>query len=156
MKTTQEILDFYGIEIGKKYKITKFTESINPELLGKIFFLGQIFAPENLQCDTVVLHFSESECSAPPISLLNYIEYEEVTEILDDKEKDYLRNVIKPFRKDVVSIIKHKCPPSYFDKEFIEIWTRDDEFISFPLFEKGTMYKGMKTDVSYTLEELGL
>ena len=28
--------------------------------------------------------------------------------------------------------------------------------MTFPTFEKGTMYKGMKTNVNYTLKELGL
>lgn len=78
--------------------------------------------------------------------------------ILDDKEKEYLSAVIKPFRNRVFYIRKY-----YFSSdEFIEIcvnyYQGGDDHLSFelPLFKKGTMYKGMQSDKEYTLEELGL
>lgn len=77
--------------------------------------------------------------------------------ILDDKEKEYLSAVIKPFRKYVKYIYKY----DYKVNERITICYR--EYVgnvimgfSLPSFEKGTMYKGMKTNKQYTLEELGL
>lgn len=72
-------------------------------------------------------------------------------EILDDKEKEYLSNVIKPFRDKVEYIVKKDCYP----EEYISI-SLSDENIDFPNFKKGTMYKGMEKDKRYTLEELGL
>lgn len=77
--------------------------------------------------------------------------------ILDDKEKEYLSNLIKPYRKYVKYIKKS----SYMVNERITIYYR--EYIgqytadfSLPSFEKGTMYKGMEIDKDYNLKELGL
>ena len=71
--------------------------------------------------------------------------------ILNDSEKKYLSAVIKPFRDKVEYITKK--PLVY--KEYIYIHIYADS-IMLPRFKKGTMYKGMKPDHGYTLEELGL
>lgn len=78
--------------------------------------------------------------------------------ILNEKEKEYLSAVIKPFRNRVFYIRKY-----YFSSdEFIEICVNHyqvtDDYLSFelPLFKKGTMYKCMQIGKRYTLEELGL
>ena len=78
--------------------------------------------------------------------------------ILDDIEKEYLSNVIKPFRNRVFYITKRRD----WSDEFIEICVNHyqvtDDYLSFelPLFKKGTMYTGMQLGKRYTLEELGL
>lgn len=72
-------------------------------------------------------------------------------EILDEKEKEYLRAVIKPFRDGVKYIKKN----TYYEKEFIDIGV-NKERIGLPCFKKNTMYKGMEKYKEYTLEELGL
>ena len=79
--------------------------------------------------------------------------------ILDDVEKEYLSNVIKPFRNQVISIANYY--EESIDKNFIEIEVKQDycnenQYVSFPYFKKGTMYKGMVEYKKYTLEELGL
>ena len=78
--------------------------------------------------------------------------------ILDAKEKEYLSAVIKPFRNRIISIYKTELA----GYELIGISLKlpkktvyKDAF-SLPLFEKGTMYKGMKIDKEYTLKELEL
>lgn len=76
-----------------------------------------------------------------------------VPDILDDVEKRYLSAVIRPFRKRVDSIMKSSN--SCCDKEYIFI-RLDDDFLSLPYFEAGTMYQGMELEKVYTLEELGL
>lgn len=79
--------------------------------------------------------------------------YESKLEILDEVEKRYLRNIIRPFRDKVkaISLItaggKSDC---YINIEL------EDETIYLPDFEINTMYKGMKLEKEYTLEELGL
>ncbi len=82
-----------------------------------------------------------------------------IDEILDQVEKDYLRAVIKPFRDRVKEVIKRKSPISE-SSEYIRIYykesNKDRHSISFPDFPKGRMYKGMKVEKPYTLEELGL
>lgn len=74
-------------------------------------------------------------------------------EILDDIEKEYLRNIIKPFRDKVVCIMK----VDDVNGECITI-IMESEYDSFdlPCFKKGTMYKGMKPEKEYGLEELGI
>ena len=76
--------------------------------------------------------------------------------ILDDIEKEYLSNIIKPFRYKVKYIIKNKIDDKY---EYISIIYRDntgDWYLNFPNFKKGVMYKCMEIGKRYTVEELGL
>ena len=77
--------------------------------------------------------------------------FERKEEILDETEKRYLANIIRPFREKVGYIIKYEDT----FREYIAIILKN-EHISLPFFHKGTMYKGMKEDKEYTLKELGL
>ena len=78
-------------------------------------------------------------------------------DILDEKEKEYLSAVIKPFR-DRVSCIKKV---GIHDKYFISIKVYSSfnlsqiECIDLPIFITD-IYKGMEAGKCYTLEELGL
>ena len=77
-------------------------------------------------------------------------------EILNKEEKEYLEAVLKPF-KGKISII---CVTSNFGTSFlkVDIGLTEDcmDFMVFPNFDEGTMYKGMEIDKRYTPEELGL
>lgn len=85
----------------------------------------------------------------------NWLEEEYVPNILEEKEKEYLAAVIKPFRKDVEWI--EKIERYYGENEYIHITVkRNEDCCELPTFKKGTMYKGMEVDKKYTLEELGL
>ena len=74
--------------------------------------------------------------------------------ILDDAEKEYLSAVIKPFRKKISCIRKTKDPRK--GKNYIKIEFCDGDLMHFPNLSNDAMYKGMKLDRKYTLEELGL
>ena len=77
--------------------------------------------------------------------------------ILDEEEKKYLENVLKPF-KDRVKYVD-KLETYWVDNgEFIFISLGDDinDHISLPWFPKGSMYKNMELGKEYTLKELGL
>lgn len=82
--------------------------------------------------------------------------------ILTASEKEYLSNVIKPFRgKSPITV--EKFGSGYLpDKEGIIIWIRHadnaniKDAVFFPYFEAGEMYRGMEADREYGLEELGL
>lgn len=81
--------------------------------------------------------------------------------VLDEKEKEYLSAVIKPFRNKVEYIKKidmYLGCNKYVEYIFGEIGNKDDAIYAFslPYFPKGSMYKGMETDKKYKLEELGL
>lgn len=81
-----------------------------------------------------------------------------VKPILDEVEKKYLWNIVKPFKDRVAGIIKR----SYCNYEHIRIKGRSifDDYNYFitelPDFKKGSMYKNMEIDREYTLKELGL
>ena len=80
--------------------------------------------------------------------------YEAKVEILDEAEKRYLRDVIRPFRDRVRSIVKHESI-DYAGKSYIGIDLKDYYWL-LPDFKSDEMYKGMKERKPYTLEELGL
>lgn len=83
--------------------------------------------------------------------------------ILDDVEKEYLSNIIKPFRNKVIGITKYDYSTN---GEYIHIKLKRTispvdyfiplESIDLPIFKRGIMYKGMEINKEYTLEELGL
>ena len=77
--------------------------------------------------------------------------YASKVEILDEVEKRYLRGVIRPFRDKVTYIEKANA----YDCSFIRIATNEEDIV-LPHFKADAMYKGMKTNKAYTLEELGL
>lgn len=75
--------------------------------------------------------------------------------VLTEKEKEYLSNVIKPFRDKVRLISKHSNDNGQFISIEIEEKPHNNN-IFFPYFEEGSMYKGMEIGKYYTLEELEL
>lgn len=78
--------------------------------------------------------------------------YEYKPEILDKAEKRYLRRVIRPFRDKVTYIRKFVYSTGDAKIDIVvENW-----YICLPTFPKNQMYKNMKDDKEYTLEELGL
>ena len=82
--------------------------------------------------------------------------YEAKVEILDDVVKRYLRGVIRPYLDRIKSIEKFIFSTG---RAKITITVKDGNdywYINLPPFEKDTMYKNMKDDEQYTLEELGL
>lgn len=90
-----------------------------------------------------------STCS----TFTKWLEEEYKPNILEEKEKEYLAAVIKPFREKVKYI--QKC----FDlgnEAYIYIYVKKCGSMIFPTFRRGTMYKGMEVNKRYTLEDLGL
>ena len=84
-------------------------------------------------------------------------------DILDRKEKEYLQNVIKPFRDRVKSIAKQNytngydyisISVSYPINDCFDCFGTDSLFL--PVFKSETMYKNMEVEKKYTLKELGL
>ena len=85
-----------------------------------------------------------------------------IPDILDKQEKEYLRNVIKPFRNRVKYITKETEINAYESIVMDVInplnasFYFGTEYINLPYFKQGTMYKNMEVGKKYTLEELGL
>lgn len=90
-------------------------------------------------------------------------EIEIETDILSEKEKEYLKSIIRPFKDRVVSIEKRKNINSDGTFYYIAIAIKSvvidclSETIYFPYFKpKSKMYEGMELNKEYTLKELGL
>lgn len=77
--------------------------------------------------------------------------------VLDDAERKYLSEVLRPFREEISTIAKYPFVENYKTKrEYIIVRFKYRCGWSFPTFKVGTMYKGMETQKEYTLKELGL
>ena len=78
---------------------------------------------------------------------------EEVKEpVLDEVERKYLSDVIKPFGHRVSQIVKRNNGSGYY----IAIILNNFDVMNLPYFTRNTMYKGMKVGRQYKLKELGL
>ena len=80
--------------------------------------------------------------------------FERKEEILDETEKKYLTEVIRPFRKRIQFIQKKKEIKEI--NPYIRIVCEDNDKLVFPYITDNSMYKGMETNKKYTLKELGL
>ena len=84
-------------------------------------------------------------------------------EILNKQEKEYLSNIIKPFKNTVRAIAKYD-DIDYDNYSFILIIVKQlidgydivNEGICLPVFKSDIMYKGMEVGKQYTLDELEL
>ena len=91
----------------------------------------------------------------------NWLLEEHEEPILDDVEKEYLSNIIKPFKDRVSTISKRASFNSTGVDYYIEIRVKrvgnGYDFVSLPTFKLSTkMYKNMKIGHIYSLEELNL
>lgn len=144
MKTKQELLDFYGVEIGKKYKVTKSENFVE---------VGTIFTINN-ECEIF------PDIPFPlPLFVLDYLDYEEIKQpILNDVEREYLQKYVMDnpaFKGKVDEIVKL----GEYDKTlgFLVIRLKDvNDRAYLPCFKLDTMYKNMKLNKAYTPQELGL
>lgn len=136
MNYMKQVAQMLGIKIGEEFRI------VNDPCLYKL--------------DDKGLYFLEND----DMWKINYLTLTKIMNgkamiikksILDEAEREYLSNVIKPFRDEVVYI----CKICYADREWILIKMKKDA-LSFPCFEVGTKYKGMEANKLYSLEELEL
>ena len=102
-------------------------------------------------CDFVPIFQGIRSDDKEPTSLESIVH----PQILDDVEKRYLKGVIRPFKDKIVDITKRRSM-SDSTVEYIFIQLAGREYICLPYFKTGAMYKGMKTNREYTIEELGL
>lgn len=81
--------------------------------------------------------------------------FERKEEILDEVEKKYLANVIKPFRHEI-KIISKRSRLGNSSICYIKIWLKNNDTANLPDFKENSMYKGMEPNREYSLKELGL
>lgn len=101
--------------------------------------------------------FEKSECLK--LFHVAYVErpimYELVFDLrkLDHIERNYLTNVIRPFKKDIKYIRKARLQNGDY---CLIVKLNNTDGMIFPSFNDSSMYQGMEIDKEYTLEELGL
>lgn len=95
-----------------------------------------------------------SSCSTYTDDILEWMSQPYKESILDDKEREYLAAVIRPFRNKIDTISKFTTWDG--SSQYIYISMKDNHIATLPVFPKGTMYKGMKGGRHYSLKELGL
>lgn len=137
----KEVAELLGIEMDKPFNIK-----------------GYAHNPCKLANDKMI---NNNGCVIPSrLFQLLTGELEIESPILDDVEKRYLENVLKPFKDRVIYVEKRKSgDPNYEYIDFKMIYENHrcpDNWCCLPYFDKGTMYKGMELDKQYSLEELGL
>lgn len=131
-----------------KFKLGQRVKIIRTGKIGEVVGIGDFDYTEIGQSNTCyVVRYSNNK-----MDWFTVHDLELIKEILDETEKEYLNNVIKPFREKVTSIQKDGNRL----REYIKICIKNDANIGLPDFETDTMYKGMKIYKEYTLTELGL
>ncbi|MCI6766874.1 MAG: hypothetical protein MR596_03575 [Lachnospiraceae bacterium] len=78
--------------------------------------------------------------------------------ILDDIEREYLKTVFKPFASRIECVKKRQCEEMWKGTEYIEVLMTEPngDNAQLPVFKSGAMYKGMRINKSYTLDELDI
>lgn len=113
----------------------------------------------NLLCSDCLFCPSSDKYGSCTRRALDWLEQEYVEPILDDTEKQYLENFIRPFKDRVRSIAKRQCLDIY---AYIQLrietpyFSSENEIINLPLFVRNKMYQHMTYEKKYTLKDLGL
>lgn len=96
------------------------------------------------------------ECTTCKEKAIDWLCSEYKEPVLDETERKYLSEVLKPFKLYITSVTKdHYTDRCCEEREFIHVRFLTGGWL-FPTFKAGTMYKGMATGRRYTLEELDL
>ena len=163
MKTELDLRKFYNIEFGKNYKIIRAYCDDLSHLVGRTFHLERRKS-ESRHGYIVCISSSGIRWSLSTLDAYDYVEVEPFS-LLTLEEKEYLSNVIKPFKDRVLNISKLSSFVGHGEAIDMRVVRANDssdlpyeviESIRLPYFKKGTMYKNLIEDKKYTLEELGL
>ena len=139
----KEVAKLLGVELGEKFSIKGMETKYKITLQGLYYY------------NPLVENWFQSSKTLDKL-LLGYDEIIKLTKpILNEKEQKYLSNVIKPFRDQVISISKNvSLYGEFIDIEIDE--AEDHGHIYLPYFKPKSMYKGVKVNRIYTLEQLDL
>lgn len=135
-----EVAEMLGVEIGEEFKIgNEYSYKFTEECLMALFPNGKWYIAPYALYEILNGKYKVIKLPKP---------------ILDEKEKEYLSYVIRPFRNRIKYICKNNNEDG--DTEFLDVQLDGNDFMAFPNFKKGTMYKGMEFEKKYTIEDLGL
>lgn len=143
MSTVAKLL---GVELEEKFMLKDFQHVYKLTEKGLMYWLdiSQIWENSNAIGNLLTGKYEIVKLSKP---------------ILTESEKEYLSAVIKPFMDRIIHIYKFELSGYEgigIDLKFPKVEKNEDDAMTLPSFEIGTMYKGMELYKDYTLEELGL
>ena len=142
-----EVAKLLGLKLGEEFTI----KGVNSSYRFKLTAIGLMSSWRNSS------KWNSSGLLEEFITGHYQISKEKANSVLDAAEKRYLTNIIKPFKDQVIAIAKRSANYG----EFIDIMIDEGDIgdcgnIYLPYFKPGKMYKGMKVNREYTLEQLGL
>lgn len=136
--------------------IVTYRKGLKKIVSGDKLYGNDLFAP--LRYYTEDLKDVDGEEEYDIVKVERPVKYETVferkEEILDETEKKYLTEVIRPFSKRIQFIQKRKEITEI--NPYIRIICEDNDKLVFPYITDNSMYKGMEVNKKYTLKELGL
>lgn len=135
--------------------IVTYRNGLKKIVSGDKLYGNDLFAP--LRYYTEDLKDVDGEEKNDIVKVERPVKYETVferEEVLDETEKKYLAEVIRPFRKRIQFIQKKKEITEI--NPYIRIVCEDNDKLVFPYITDNSMYKGMEVNKKYTLKELGL
>lgn len=147
MNYMKQIAKMLNVEIGEEFKIEGHDDNLKFQFTENRFLqsYGDVYGwVDSISIMTVL------EGRAKIIKLPK--------PVLTDEEKEYLSNVVKPWRNKVKTITKYWGTGDCVN-EFIQICYIQngfDYYMSLPQFERGLMYRGIELEKAYTLDDLGL
>ena len=139
MNYMEQIAEMLGVKLYEDFRI----KAINEMIFEKKFFLTEygLFSEDStVPISTILNDILNSQYKIVKLPLA-----------LTKEEKDYLSEVVKPFR-DKIEYIKRLTSDSWDSIQMIT----DKGVTAVLFFETDTRYKNMEPDREYTLEELGL
>ena len=144
MNYMEQVAQMLGVELEEEFKLND-SDDYKYKITKDGMFMYSGFASDWFSANHILLGVLIGK-------------YEIEKPILTDKEKEYLSNVIKPFRDKVTGVIKWGKEIGKGLEYIVVIYTDDckERGMGFPCFKEGTMYKGMEPNKEYTLEDLGL
>lgn len=139
MNKIKQVAEILGVELGEEFKLAGPYENLTYKLTKD----GGLFYRDSYKTKKWEESFILQDLLIGELEILK--------PILDKQEKQYLENVIRPFKGRTSFIVKR----SGLGSEWIVICVGGNN-ICLPNFKKGTMYKGMESDKRYLLKELEL
>lgn len=155
MNYMSEIAKLLGVEIGEEFYLKGFDEELLENMYVKKhkFFLKKDGLYYIDDIGKIVKSILLDDVISGTLEIIKLPK-----PILTDKEKEDLSGIIRLFRDEVISICKFESM-RHCGYEFLSIKINNNVFkyeITLPYFKKWAMYKGMKSEKEYSLEELGL
>lgn len=138
----EQVAQMLGVELEEEFKLND-SDNYKYKIIKDGMFMNSGFASDWFSANHILLGVLIGK-------------YEIKKPILDEKEKEYLSNVIKPFRDKVMNIAKYDTEKNQFIRICYCDIDKNLEYMYFPPFKKGTMYKGMEVNKKYSLEDLEL